>query len=78
MFVIKGEPTVTELLTVAEVQDRLKIGRRNAYDLIARGKLPSYRIGEKSLRISAEDLDQYIDSHRVTAQTSDSGDSPQS
>jgi putative molybdopterin biosynthesis protein len=67
---------VIELMTVAEVQDRLKIGRRNCYDMISRGEIPSYRIGEKSLRISAADLDQYIDSHRVTAQTSDSGDSP--
>jgi excisionase family DNA binding protein len=74
----KGETELTELFTVAQIQERLKIGRRSAYDMISRREIPSVRIGPRMVRISAADLDQYIDSHRVTAQTSDSGDSPQS
>ena len=43
--------------TVAEIQEILKIGRRKAYDLVASGEIPSFRVGE-SIRIPRIEFEQ--------------------
>ncbi|KYG36764.1 hypothetical protein AZF08_24935 [Bacillus gaemokensis] len=45
--------------TTEEVAKRLKVSKLTVYDLIKKGKLPSYRVG-RQMRIDAVDLEQYI------------------
>lgn len=47
------------LLTVAEVQARLRISRRTAYRLIERGDLPALRIGG-SVRVDSDELEVWL------------------
>ncbi|WP_404192596.1 helix-turn-helix domain-containing protein [Streptomyces tauricus] len=54
-----------ELLTVAEVMARLKLGRSTVYDLIRSRRLPSITIG-RCRRIPARALGDYI-SHEMEA-----------
>jgi excisionase family DNA binding protein len=49
------------LLTVEEAADRLCVGRTYMFDLIAKGVVPSVRLG-KLRRIRAEDLERYVSS----------------
>ncbi len=51
------------LLTVEEAADCLCVGRTYMFDLIARGVVPSVRIG-KLRRIRPEDLERYVSSLR--------------
>jgi excisionase family DNA binding protein len=48
-----------ELLTIREACDRLKLSRASLYRLIARGELPTVRIG-RARRVIREDLDRFI------------------
>jgi excisionase family DNA binding protein len=48
------------LLTVLEVQDRLRKGRGDVYALLKSGELPSVLIGPRSRRIRESDLDAFI------------------
>ena len=47
------------LLTVAEVMDRLSLGRTTTYELIGSGELPSRRYG-RAVRILESDLQRFI------------------
>ena len=49
----------TNLLTVQEVADLLKIKKNTVYELIKRGELPSKKVG-KQLRIAETDVDNYL------------------
>jgi excisionase family DNA binding protein len=49
------------LLTVEEAADCLCVGRTYMFDLIARGVVPSVRLG-KLRRIRPEDLERYVSS----------------
>ncbi len=51
-------------MTIAEVQRRLSIGRTQAYALLAKREIPAVRIGSKSLRVTQEDLERYIEENR--------------
>jgi excisionase family DNA binding protein len=48
-----------ELLTVADVQALLQIGRSHAYQL-ARDELPTYRVG-RLLRVRRDDLEAWLE-----------------
>ena len=48
---VNGEPA---MLTVPEVARLLRIGRNLAYELVARGEIPSRRLGRKILIPRAE------------------------
>lgn len=50
---------MNKLYTAQEVADKLKIKKTTVYELIKRGELYSSKIG-KQLRISEEQLDQYL------------------
>jgi excisionase family DNA binding protein len=56
-----GDPV--ELLTIREACARLKLSRASMYRLIARGELPTVRIG-RARRIILEDLDNFVSAHR--------------
>ncbi len=51
-----------ELLRVHEVARLLGIGRSKTYELIARGELPSLRIG-RLVRVPRHALEQWIADH---------------
>jgi excisionase family DNA binding protein len=46
-------------LTVEQVRQALNIGRKQAYDLCASGRLKSFRVGV-SVRVSEEALREYM------------------
>ncbi|MET9515053.1 helix-turn-helix domain-containing protein [Streptomyces sp. NPDC002994] len=51
--------TTTELLTVPEVMERLKLGRSKVYDLIRTHRLSSITIG-RARRIPADAVQDFI------------------
>lgn len=51
------------LLTVREVAGMLKLSASKVYELIARGKIPVYKVGG-ALRIGRHDLEAYLNACR--------------
>ena len=49
------------LLTVPEAAKLLRIGRNLAYDLVARGEIPSVRLG-RVIRVPRTALEQWLES----------------
>lgn len=54
------------LLTVKQVCDKLQIGKSKVYQLAKEGRLSCFRIGG-SVRFSEEDVDEYLNKHRIKA-----------
>ena len=54
----------TDLLTVKEVADYLRMGLLTVYKLIQTGKIPAFKIG-KQWRIKKEDLEKYIEVQKL-------------
>ena len=52
---------MNKVYTAQEVADKLKIKKSTVYDLIKRGEMPSSKVG-KQLRVSEEQLSQYLNS----------------
>lgn len=50
---------MADLLTVAEVAEKLRVSTMTVYRLIQRDELPALRIG-RSYRIEQRDLDAYL------------------
>ena len=59
-----------QLLTVAEVADRLRVSTMTVYRLVKAGELPAYRVG-KNYRIRSADLDAYLSAGRTLADEAD-------
>jgi excisionase family DNA binding protein len=57
---------LSSLLTRDEVGARLSLAPRTVARLIASGALPCVRIG-RSVRISLDDVEQFIKDHRTTS-----------
>lgn len=55
------------LLTVQQTAELLTISKRKAYDLVATGKLPHYRI-DNTIRIDEADVEDYLADCRVARQ----------
>lgn len=53
-----------KLLKPTEVAKRLDVSRRQVYYLIEKGELPSVTVGEKSIRVDENDLQEYIENNR--------------
>jgi excisionase family DNA binding protein len=51
--------TEERFLTVRELADYLRVSRRKAYELVAAGEVPSFRVGS-SLRIPRAELDAQL------------------
>ncbi|MDO4274235.1 MAG: helix-turn-helix transcriptional regulator [Eubacteriales bacterium] len=60
---------MNKLYTAQEVADKLKIKKTTVYELIKRGELNSSKIG-KQLRVSEEQLSQYLNSSQQRARES--------
>ena len=56
-----------------EVADKLKIKKSTVYDLIKRGELSSSKVG-KQLRVSEEQLSQYLKGSECSASSAQSYD----
>jgi len=54
-----GHKMTKLLLRVNETAERLSLGRTKAYQLIARGVIPSVRI-DGAVRVPAEALEEYV------------------
>lgn len=50
----------TELLTVAQVAERLRISQRAVWSMIAGGRLPAIRLGRRATRVDAADVERLI------------------
>jgi len=50
-----------EILTIQEIAIFLKIKEKTAYDLVAKGKLPGFKVGG-SWRFRRSDIETWIDS----------------
>ena len=55
----------TALIKKPEAADLLGISVRTLEKMIARGSLPAYRIGPKTVRLRREDIDASLESHRA-------------
>lgn len=53
-----------QILTVAEIADRLRLSKMTVYRLIHSGELPAVRIG-RSFRVRAAEADTWLQGRRV-------------
>ena len=56
-----------QLLRISEVADRLAISRSAAYRLCASGGIGVVMVGERSLRVTEEDLGNFVARNRGVA-----------
>jgi excisionase family DNA binding protein len=61
------------LLTAAEVADRLRVSTMTVYRLIRRGELPAVRVG-RNYRVREPDLEAFLDQQVVDPATMDLDD----
>ena len=62
-----GRRSVPEdLLTVAELQRLLSLGRTKTYGLIASGEIPSYKIGH-AVSVRRQDVEEFLDRCRIAS-----------
>ena len=54
-----------DLLTVPETARVLRIGRNLAYELVARGEIPSVRLG-RAIRVPRASLEQWLEAESAT------------
>jgi excisionase family DNA binding protein len=47
-------------LKVPEVAELLRLPRTRTYELIHRGELPAVRVGERSIRVHRDELEQFL------------------
>lgn len=59
------------MLKGREVQEILKISRSKLKQMVSRGEIEVYRLGNRTIRYSAEGIQKYLDSRKVTEQLSD-------
>ena len=58
---------LANLLTVAEVEERLRVNRATIEGWFASGDLPHYRLGPKTIRIARSDLEAFLANRRKTS-----------
>ncbi|HID87447.1 MAG TPA: DNA-binding protein [Anaerolineae bacterium] len=54
-----------KLLTVDQVAEILQVSRTTVYRRIRAGVLPAVKLGHRQVRIRQEDLEAYIEAHRI-------------
>jgi excisionase family DNA binding protein len=57
---------LANLLTIAEVEEMLRVNRATIEGWFAAGALPHYRLGPKTIRIARADLEEFLASRRLT------------
>jgi excisionase family DNA binding protein len=55
---------LTELLTVAQTAEYLKLSEKTIRRLISDGSLPASKIGNRSWRVLMSDVDEYIQANK--------------
>lgn len=58
---------LANLLTVAEVEEMLRVNRATIEGWFASGDLPHYRLGPKTIRIARADLEDFLANRRLTS-----------
>ena len=58
---------MTQLLTIREAAEILRMSRERTYELAARGEIPVIRISERRIRVPAEALELWIVERTVGA-----------
>lgn len=58
---------MSNLLTVTDIQNKLGIGKSQAYELISTGRLKAFKIG-RAWKITEEALNEFIDNSVEKAQ----------
>ncbi len=53
-----------DVLTIADLQDILLIGRNTAYSMIQTGIIPAVRVGSKKWRISKQTVIRYLEQEK--------------
>lgn len=53
-----------DVLTIADLQDILSIGRNTAYSMIQSGIIPAVRVGRKKWRISKQAVIRYLNQEK--------------
>lgn len=56
--------TTPKLYTPDEVAELLKLSKRTVLDMIRGGTLGHYSLGHKTLRVSEDHLDAYLNAHK--------------
>ena len=56
------------LLTAKEVAERLNVSRNQVYTMVARGELPSIRLGRHAVRIIAAEFKKWLEKNRKEMQ----------
>lgn len=57
---MENEPKGPKLIRLKDAADQMGVHRMTVYRMVQRGDIPSFRIGQKSLRVSQEDIEDYI------------------
>ena len=53
---------MNRLLTYAEVRELLRVSKKGVYRLVQAGRLPVYRLGPRSPRVSEVDVEAFVQS----------------
>ena len=53
------------ILTLAEVQKYLKLGRSTIYNMAEKGELPTFHMGERGTRVRLSELNAWIEERKV-------------
>ena len=59
--------TPEKLLTVDEVAEILQVSPTTIYRRIQAGEISAIKLGHRQVRIKPEDLEAYIEAHRITS-----------
>ena len=54
----------SNLLTVAQVAEKLGVNKQMVYELIKDGLLKSIRLGYKTIRVAPDDLKQFLEQQK--------------
>ena len=54
----------SQLLTIQEVADQLRLSRLTIYRYISAGKLPAYKLG-RDFRINQAEVTKFLNSHKT-------------
>jgi len=57
---MENEQKESKLLSLKDAAGQMGISRMTVYRMVRRGDIPSFRIGQKSLRVSQEDVNDYV------------------
>lgn len=70
---MRTAPAPTEVLTVDEAAERLRVGRRTVYRLIAQGDLRTVNVAAKGtrIRLREDDVAAFIEARTVDSPTVD-------